>query len=65
MAKLQMKSGFTRRLKLSLILTLAHSVMKQLGFVEYINENVSWDPAHWERSNVGTTGTAGRNAGRW
>ena len=50
MAKLQMKSGFTRRLKLPLILTLAHSVMKQLGVVEYINENVSWDPAHWEMS---------------
>lgn len=45
-----MKSGFTRRLKLPLILTLAHSVMKQLGVVEYINENVSWDPAHWEMS---------------
>ena len=50
MAKLQMKSGFTRKLKLPLILTLAHSVMKQLRLVEYINENVSWDPSHWEMS---------------
>lgn len=50
MAQLQMKSGFTRKLKLPLILTLAHSVMKQLGLVEYINENVSWDPSHWEMS---------------
>ena len=50
MAKLQMKSGFTRKLKLPLILTLAHSVMKQLGLVEYINENVPWDPSHWEMS---------------
>lgn len=33
MAKLQMKSDFTRKLKLPLILTLAHSVMKQLGSV--------------------------------
>ncbi len=47
MAKLQMKSGFTRRLKLPLILTLAHSVIKQSGLVEYINENVSWNPDHW------------------
>ncbi len=50
MAKLQMKSGFTRKHKLPLILTLVHSVMKQLGLVEYINENVSWDPSHWEMS---------------
>lgn len=50
MAKLQMKSGFTRKLKLPLILTLAHSVMKQLGLAEYINDNVSWDPDHWEVS---------------
>ena len=50
MAKLQMKSGFTRKLKLPLILTLAHSVMKQLGLAEYINDNVSWDPDHWDVS---------------
>lgn len=48
MAKLQMKSGFTCKRKLPLILTLAHSVMKQLGIVEYINENILWDPNHWE-----------------
>lgn len=48
MAKLQMKSGFTRKLKLPLILTLAHSVIKQLGLVEYINENIPWAPSHWE-----------------
>jgi len=24
--------------------------MKQLGIVEYINENISWDPNHWEVS---------------
>ncbi len=24
--------------------------MKQLGLAEYINENVSWDPDHWEVS---------------
>ena len=46
MAKLQMKSGFTRKLKLPLVLTLAHSVMKKLGLSEYINNNVSWDPDH-------------------
>ena len=45
-----MKSGFTCKLKLPLILTLAHSVMKQLGLVEYISDNVSWDPSHWEMS---------------
>ena len=50
MAKLQMKSGFTRKLKLPLILTLAHSIMKKLGLAEYINNNVSWDPDHWEVS---------------
>ena len=50
MAKLQIKSGFTRKLKLPLILTLAHSVMKQLGLAEYINDNVFWDPDHWEVS---------------
>lgn len=50
MAKLQMKSGFTRRLRLPLVLTLAHSVMKQLGLAEYVNQNVSWDPDHWEVS---------------
>ncbi|MDE7200723.1 MAG: DUF4277 domain-containing protein, partial [Lachnospiraceae bacterium] len=50
MAKLQMKSGFTRKLKLPMILTLAHSVMKQLGPAEYINDNVSWDPDYWEVS---------------
>ena len=36
MAKLQMKSGFTHKLKLPLILTLAHSIMKRLGLAEYI-----------------------------
>ncbi len=38
MAKLQMKSGFARKLKLPLILTLAHSVMKQLGLAQYISK---------------------------
>ena len=50
MAKLEMKSGFTRKLKLPLILTLAHSIMKKLRIVEFINENVSWDQKHWEVS---------------
>ncbi|MDE7204692.1 MAG: DUF4277 domain-containing protein [Lachnospiraceae bacterium] len=50
MAKLQMKSGFARKLKLPLILTLAHSVMKKLGLAECISDNVSWDPDHWEVS---------------
>ena len=45
-----MKSNFTRKLKLPLILTLAHSIMKKLGLAEYINNNVSWDPDHWEVS---------------
>lgn len=52
MAKLQMKSGFTRKLKLPLILilTLAHSILRKLGLAEYINNNISWDPDHWEVS---------------
>lgn len=47
MATLQMKSGFERKLKLPLILTLAHSVIKKIGLVEYINQMVPWDPEHW------------------
>lgn len=50
MAKLQMKSGFERKLKLPLIFTLAHSVMKKIGFTKYINDTVQWDPAHWDIS---------------
>lgn len=47
MAKLQMKSGFERKMKLPLILTLAHSFIKKTGLVGYINKTVPWDPDHW------------------
>ncbi len=40
MAKLQMKSGLEQKKKLPLILTLAHSIIKKIGLVEYINQTV-------------------------
>ena len=50
MAKLQMKSGFERKMRLLLILTLAHSIIKKIGLTDYIDNTVSWDPAHWDIS---------------
>ncbi len=50
MAKLQMKSGFERKMRLPLILTLAHSIIKKIGLTEYIDNTVLWDPAHWDVS---------------
>ena len=50
MAKLQMRSGLERKKRLPLILTLAHSVIKKTGLVEYINDTVSWDPDRWGTS---------------
>lgn len=50
MAKLQMKSGFERKMRLPLILTLAHSIIRKIGLTEYINNTVQWDPTHWDVS---------------
>lgn len=45
---LKMKSMFERKKILPLVLTLANSIINKLGFVDLINESVSWDPNHWE-----------------
>ena len=45
---LKMKSMFERKKILPLVLTLANSIIKELGMVELINKSVEWDPDHWE-----------------
>ncbi len=40
-------TGFARKKILPLVMTLANSIINKLGFVELINQSVSWDPTHW------------------
>lgn len=47
MAKVEVKTMIEQKKILPLVMTLANSIIKQLGLVEKINESVEWDKAHW------------------
>ena len=47
MAKLVINELSTRKKILPLIMALANRIVKELRFVEIINESVTWDKSHW------------------
>ena len=53
MATLEIKDLPTRKKIIPLVLAIANSMIKKLGFVETINKTVTWNRAHWNISPGG------------
>ena len=53
MAKVEVSTRPKRCMRLPLVMAIADKVIRELRFVEVINESVSWDRSHWNISPGG------------
>jgi hypothetical protein len=53
MKKLKVSSKPTRKKIIPMVMGIANTIIKELRFVEIINETVHWDRAHWNISPGG------------
>ena len=53
MRKLEVNHGASRKKVMPLVMAIANRLIKEVGFVQKINESVEWDKTHWQISPGG------------